>query len=68
MKNVHKMKAKGRDLMFDINKKRQVRQRNRIRNCNYLQAKRVCYRFKETRTKKHNENIQNESDGERFRI
>ncbi len=62
------MKARERDLRFDINKNRHVKQRNRIRNFNYLQAKNVCYRFKETKTKKHNENTQNESDGERFRV
>ncbi len=67
MKNIHKMKVGERYLRFDINKKRQVRQRNRIKNCNYLQAKKVCYRFKKTKTKKHNEK-QNESDGERFRV
>ncbi len=30
------MKARERDSRFDINEKRQVKQRNKIRNCNYL--------------------------------
>ncbi len=62
------MKAREKDLKFDVNEKRQVRQRNKIRNCNYLQAKSVCYRFKETKIEKHNENTQNENNGERFRV
>ncbi len=52
MKNIHTMKARERDLRFDINKKRQVKQRNRIRNCNYLQEKKKCYKFKEIKQKK----------------
>jgi len=36
MKNIQKMKARERDLRFDINKKEKSEARNRIKNYNYL--------------------------------